>query len=271
MKMVVFGGKQVNKKEEEMRFRWLVRTAFLVTLAIATGTALVHAAPKSKKGGKGKGGGGGGNTQPLMRAVFDNTSGMAIRGDGTGESSEYVDGRVLSGGDADVQAFLFPSGNFGLRLEGSERFLVIDFSGGPISGSCGSDPCTPLPADFLPTLDVHIRELNNNGLIECGSGNGLLCVTTMNNYVESRFVVNWDFEGRRYRVRLRPDLDLGTDALIITRIEGNLPTWTFEPSSGDALLRVTSDKIKGKSKPQDHGLFTMPFKITISCVDEECK
>ena len=106
------------------------RTSVLAAAAVASLVCLFAGAAWAKKP-PGAGGKGGGNTPPLMAVLItddpDVVPAPAIHSDAVTPDDDaiYVDGRA-TGGDDGVEAFLFPSGNLGLRLEGSTRTIELD-------------------------------------------------------------------------------------------------------------------------------------------------
>lgn len=91
---------------------------FLVVATLTVGSDLAYPDHKTNH----KPGKGGQLTTNLMSVLFSNPSG-AITDDGIGA---YTDERA-PGGDVGVEAFLFGSGNLGLRMDGSSRQLRLDF------------------------------------------------------------------------------------------------------------------------------------------------
>lgn len=209
-----------------MNAKWERIASF--TLAAATVVALVIIGPTSgaaQKKGKGK------KIPDLVRIEFlDPMGDHRIQSDGKGD---YVDER-LQEGDPGVEAYLFPSGNFALRLEGSGRKLTLDFSGITF-------PSFPLPGPNVEvrgmgTTRLHFDAVTSQEWLggiteqECDdqapyplndSIRGLLCITPGASRAHG-FSINWDDltdPNLRFKVRLRDDQGLsgGEDNIMVTR------------------------------------------------------
>ncbi len=209
----------------------IIAAAF-VTLAVVFLVCPLTTQAAGQKGKKGK------NIPPLMRAEFrdseiPNSSGKFVLFDAhiQSDGGVYLDERAL-GGDQGVEAFLFGSGNFGLRLEGSGRTVTLDFSKPVLVGDVGDSvkECfnaegspEKLPLLLLPgvkgpdgdhetkTIDVTVRELANIGIVffytdACEYG-GLLCIP-IGERRASGFYLRWDepnMPNTRFGVKIRTD------------------------------------------------------------------
>jgi hypothetical protein len=255
---------------------------------------------------------GGQLTTNLMKVVFNDTVVDGITGDGARVEAEtpgvivsfnslYVDSRVAGEEDENVEAFLFGSGNLGLRMEGSNppRHLILDFGmeAGAIPFCENGSPCI---------AHVTVDELNNNRLYLVGAeqdchkaglkgttdlnDRGLLCITPGASRA-SGFVINWDDEDdpkRRFMLDFRDDsfLSGNENNVLITRcsatdnandarcselgIEDDL-TWIFSTTLDGELdtgprARLVSVKIKGNRDLRDYGVFDVPFEFIATCV-----
>ncbi len=218
-------------------------------IAVSVVVLLLLSVPASAAKGplqKGKGGGGKDkSSNPVMHADFRDVS----------------TDRILSDGDTYLTGEMFGTGNFGLHLEETaSRALTMDFM--DQAGENGN-PALPF---VLATEQVFFRNTKVTFLDEDICVDPTLPCIPIGESRRSTLGLSWtDANGVNWRVRFNDDAELGGELVQITRTA--LGTWEIAAGTEEARVTSTGPKGKGKRVENDHGLFKMPFLVTVTCDD----
>lgn len=241
-------------------------TTAMAALAVGLAFLLTAQITWAKKPKPGKGGG---NTPPLVSIAI--LPGGTIMSD---DGGPYEDGRVEGvEGVEGVESFLFPSGNFGLRLEGSSRSMFLQFDPAEADGICPGGMIPPGYGSLSDELEV--RELANVRIADLDNcvQPGLLCMgEDESNGRASGLYLIWDDQsaGQRFTLRMESGPNACTNDVWIVRTEGATPpSWTISADPGSRAW-VSSQNLKGKPRTTIYGLIDVAFEIEVSCADPNC-
>jgi hypothetical protein len=193
---------------------------------------------------------------PLAPCVPD---GLLLSDAITGDGSTYVGvGDWQSGSGAFLRA---ADGEFSLDINaGGNRWILLDFRHVVL-------PPSGFHRKTFETVKLDAFHLNTN-VIDPATGlqaaDGLRSIPVGAQW-PSLIKAGWaDTYGFLYNIRFNPEGFPGSTNIAVTRVSQN--SWTIEATELH-VARLVSPPQSGKGKPTgptDEGLYTMPFKITVT-------
>ena len=216
--------------------------------------------------GGGRGGGGGGETENAVSVMMRDDAGDGIRSDG-------IDGGWYANDVDAVEARINTSGElmfiFGQASQGAtDRGLVYDFTNEYLPASCLDDgSCTCDTSVLVHGAAGGWLRINQDDVVQLGMWD-----IDPGDTVHMRLVGSIPGLGEptgkgkkktpgACALRSRTDEGLPMDGVSVTRVDTT--TWTIE-SAGQHVSQYTNGSDGGHI---DHGYFTMPFAMTVQCLD----